>query len=126
MLALEDYEHQEQIPKIKKLLSNLFSRIENINKTRNKFLHGTWHINYASQEQQDFSQAKGFKATNTANGLRLDRLEHTAESFLEAAEECLVIHGLVRDVSLCLYLKSNLLKNFDLEDNKIVRVEAGN
>lgn len=32
MLALENYKHQEQISKIKKLLSNLFSRFENVNK----------------------------------------------------------------------------------------------
>lgn len=81
LLTLDEYKNQEQRPEIEKLLSNLYSRIETINKTRNTFLHGTWFINYASEEQQDFSLAKGMKSTNTAKGLRLDNLEHSAESF---------------------------------------------
>jgi len=122
MLAFKSYEHQEQLPAAEKLLSNLCSRIDNINKKRNTFLHGTWHINYASEDQQDFSLAKGFKATNTAKGLRLDHLEHSAESFLEAAQECIVLRDLVQGFGLGLLTDIDLLKNFGFKDSKMVRI----
>ena len=120
--ALENYKHQKQLPEIEKLLANLCSRIDSINKTRNTFLHGTWYINYASEDQQDFSQANGIKATNTAKGLRLDKLEHTAESFLEAAEECVVLQDLLTGVSTCLLFRGDILKNYGFRDKKMVRL----
>ncbi|PMY31250.1 hypothetical protein C1Y35_30250 [Pseudomonas sp. GW456-L14] len=126
LLSLESYGRQEQLPIIKDLLSNLCSRIDGINKKRNKFLHGTWHIDYASVDQEDFSEAKGFKATNTANGLRLDRLEHTADSFLEAVEECLALKDLVSGFSICLMFNEDLLKIYGFKDKKMVRLEVGN
>ncbi|WP_047295590.1 hypothetical protein [Pseudomonas lundensis] len=126
LLSLESYGRQEQLPIIDKLLSNLCSRIDSINKKRNTFLHGTWHINYASMDQQDFSEAKGFKTTNTAKGLRLDKLVHTAESFLEAAEECLVLKDLVGGFSICLLFNEDLLKNYGFKDKRMVKLEVGN
>ncbi|UVL96647.1 hypothetical protein LOY48_11215 [Pseudomonas siliginis] len=124
--ALENYKHQEQLPEIEKLLANLCSRIDSINKTRNTFLHGTWYINYASEDQQDFSQANGIKATNTAKGLRLDKLEHTAESFLEAAEECMVLKDLLTGFSTCLLFRDDILKSYGFKDKKMVRLAADN
>lgn len=122
LLALESYKDQEQLPAVEKLLSNLFSRIDSINKKRNTFLHGTWHINYASEDQQDFSLAKGFKATNTAKGLRLDQLEHNAESFSAAAEECGVLRDLVLGFSTSLITGVDLLKNYGFKDKKMVKL----
>lgn len=122
LLTLEDYKNQEQRPEIEKLLSNLCSRIDNVNKTRNVFLHGTWFINYASEDQQDFSLAKGMKATNTAKGLRLDQLEHTVESFSEAAEECRTLRDLVLAFGVCMIGGIDLLINFGLKDKKLVKL----
>jgi len=122
LLALESYIHQEQRPAVEKLLSNLCARIDSVNKKRNTFLHGTWHINYASVDQQDFSLAKGFKATNTAKGLRLDQLEHTAESLLAAAQECFVLQNLVLGFGTSLLTDTDLLKNYGLKDDKLVRL----
>lgn len=121
---LENYKHQEQLPTIEKLLANLCSRIDSINRTRNTFLHGTWYINYASEDQQDFSQANGIKATNTAKGLRLQKLEHTAESFLESAEECVTLKNLLTDFSAFLLIHEDILKNFGFKDKKMVRVNT--
>jgi hypothetical protein len=120
-LALENYLPQSQLPEIKKLLSDLFSRITAINKIRNKFLHGTWHINYATQEQQDFSQAKGIKLSNTADGLRITRLDESIESFLQSTQECQTIRGIVRDISICIVTKDNILKIFKYENKKLTR-----
>ena len=123
LLALESYKNQEQCPDIEKLLSSLCSRIDSINKKRNTFLHGTWFINYAGVDQQDFSLAKGFKATNTAKGLRLDQLEHTVESFSEAAEECRVLRDLVYGFGMFMLSENiDLLKNYGLKDKKLVRL----
>jgi len=122
LLTLEDSNNQEQRPEIEKLLSNLCSRIDNVNKTRNVFLHGTWFINYASEDQQDFSLAKGMKATNTAKGLRLDQLEHTVESFSEAAEECRTLRDLVLAFGVCMIGSIDLLKNFGFKDKKLVKL----
>jgi len=124
--ALESYKRQEQLPTIEKLLANLCMRIDSINKTRNTFLHGTWYINYASEDQQDFSQANGFKATNTAKGLRLDRLEHTEESFLEAAKECMVLQDLVSGFSTCLIFRDDILEIYGFKDKKMVKLEVDN
>ncbi|MDT8906689.1 hypothetical protein [Pseudomonas prosekii] len=122
-LALESYLPQSQLPEIKKLLSDLFSRITEINKIRNKFLHGTWHINYASQEQQDFSQAKGIKSSNTADGLRITQLDEDTKSFLKSTEECQRIRDIVRDISLCIITKTDILKIFKYENKKLTRVQ---
>lgn len=122
LLAFRSYAHQDQLPTIEKLLTNLCARIDEINRMRNKFLHGTWHINYASEDQQDFSLAKGVKATNTAKGLRLDQLEHTAESFLEVAEECRVLRSLVLSFGLALISGVDILKNYGLKDKKMVKL----
>lgn len=128
LLALESYNRQEQIPTIEKMLTNLCSRIDSINKIRNTFLHGTWHINYASVDQQDFSQAKGFKAINTAKGLRVDLLEHTAESFSENAEECLALRDLVLGFSVSLIDNVGIdpLKVYGFKEKKMVKLEAPN
>jgi hypothetical protein len=122
LLTLEGHNSQEQRPDVEKLLSNLCSRIEKINKTRNTFLHGTWFINYASEEQQDFSLAKGMKSTNTAKGLRLDNLEHTVESFSESTEECRILRDLVLGFGICMINDIDLLKNFGIKENKLVKL----
>lgn len=122
LLAFQTYNHQDQLPTIEKLLTNLCTRIDGINKKRNTFLHGTWHINHASEDQQDFSLAKGVKATNTSKGLRLDRLEHTAENFLEAAEECRVLRKLVHGFGVGLLTDSDILSNYGFKDKKMVRL----
>ncbi|MDH1107356.1 hypothetical protein N5C55_06575 [Pseudomonas otitidis] len=122
LLTLEKFENQEQRKDIEKLLSNLCSRIEKINKTRNTFLHGTWFINYASEEQQDFSLAKGMKSTNTAKGLRLDHLEHTVESFSESSEECRTLQDLVLGFGVCMISDIDILRNFGIKDEKLVRL----
>lgn len=122
LLTLEDYQRQEQRPEIEKLLSNLCSRIDKVNKTRNTFLHGTWFINYASEEQQDFSLAKGMKATNTAKGLRLDHMEHDVDSFSESTEECRTLRELVLGFGVCMISDIDLLKNFGMKDQKLVKL----
>ncbi|GLO40968.1 hypothetical protein PPUN15366_26130 [Pseudomonas putida] len=122
ILALESYQPQSQVPEIKNLLSDLFSRITAINQIRNKFLHGTWHINYATQEQQDFSQAKGIKLSNTADGLRITQLDESAESFLKSTEECKTIRDIVRDISICIVTKTDILQLFRYENKKLTRV----
>jgi len=126
LLSLESYGRQDQLPTIEKLLSNLCSRIDSINKKRNKFLHGTWYIDHASTEQQDFSEARGFKATNTAKGLRLEKLEHTEESFLEAVDECRVLIDLVHGFSTFLLINEDILKVYGLKNNKMVKLEVVN
>ncbi|MEX5592461.1 hypothetical protein [Pseudomonas orientalis] len=121
-LALESYLPQSQLPEIKNILSDLFSRITKINQTRNKFLHGTWHINYASQEQQDFSQARGIKSSNTAEGLRITQLNEDIESFLKATEECQNIQAIAREITICIVAKIEILKLFKYENKKITRI----
>ena len=122
LLTLKDDKNQEQIPEIEKMLANLCSRIDHVNKTRNVFLHGTWFIDYASEEQQDFSLAKGMKATNTAKGLRLNELEHSVESFSKAAEECRTLRDLVLAFGILMISDIDLTKNFVIKDKQLVKL----
>jgi hypothetical protein len=122
LLTFRSYPDQDQLPTAEKLLASLCAQIDTINKMRNTFLHGTWHINYASEDQQDFSSAKGVKAKNTAKGLRLDQLEHTAESILEAADECRVLRNLVLSFGIGLLTDTDILKNYGFKDKKMVKL----
>lgn len=125
LLTLEDYNKQEQRQDIEKLLSNLCSRIDKINRARNIFLHGTWFINYASEEQEDFSRARGIKSTNTAKGLRIDHLDHTVESFSEYIDECVTLRELVFGIGIPLIIEDiDILENFAIKDGKLVKLHA--
>ena len=121
LLRLDSYGNLEQRPQIEKLISTLCSQIDDINKERNKLLHGTWLIEYTSEDQQDFSQAEGYKTTNTAKGLRLDQLTHDAESFSETAEKCRVLRDLVGGIGLCMLNDIDLLKNYCLKDGQVLK-----
>lgn len=123
LLTLENYKNIEQVPEVERMLSSLCSQIDSVNQKRNKFLHGTWLINYASVDQQDFSVAQGIKASNTAKGLRLEKLEHTEDSFLETSEECLALKDLIFGFGICLLQDYDILSIYEIRDKKLVKLQ---
>lgn len=73
------------------IATDLRKRFEKEIERRNTYLHGTWFIGWASEDQQDFSEITAFKGTaSPARGLGLKQLAASGSELhqrVEALEE---------------------------------------
>lgn len=85
---------QEEKERSLRILNNLSDQIQNLSKTRNEIVHGTWFIGWASQEDTDFSVAPGYKPINKKSGIEHRSISRTKEDFDDLIDENRKVSGL--------------------------------
>jgi hypothetical protein len=76
---------KETINAVLKFCANEHEKLTNL---RNDLLHGTWHIGWASPDQQDFSEMLVHKAKVWTSGYKFADLPKTAAELFALAKRC--------------------------------------
>jgi len=98
---------------VTEIVNDLRRRFEKEIETRNDYLHGTWFIGWASDDQQDFAEMTGFKGTTSpAKGIGLKQLATSAAEMKARVEVLEEINDAFRRLLGCLIGKFSVKKNF--------------
>ena len=89
----------------KNRLSNIVKDAIALNVKRNKFLHGTWFIGWASADETDFSVARGYKRRTTKDGVNQEELIISEKEFRPLIEECKEVAESIKNFTLSLIIK---------------------
>jgi hypothetical protein len=103
------------------ILGNISTRLQKMVEIRNEMVHGTWLIGFASEQQTDFSEAKGFKPKNTKNGVEHRDITKTKADFDLLVDDCRMLTALVNRIVGVVQMERPVASNF-VWDEKSKRV----
>ena len=103
----------------KKIVKNIFSRIQKIIERRNNIAHSTWFIGYGSRATEDFSETSGFKLHKNKQGSKSKIFNYKAADFLDFSKEAKKLSGLIGKLDGCINLEFSIENHFEIN-------EAGN
>jgi hypothetical protein len=66
----------------KTIINKITSRVQDLTKTRNDVIHGTWFIGWASVGDKEFTEAPGIKFKKIKKGLLLKTLTGTLKTLI--------------------------------------------
>jgi hypothetical protein len=96
----------------RKVLISVCNQIRAMTEERNSIVHGTWFIGWASEEQEDFSHADGFKAKNTKAGMIHADIGRTRADFDSLVDRCHELTDLVNRVHGAILIGRPFSTNF--------------
>lgn len=102
------------------VLDIICKRFDALISKRNTILHGTWYINYASEDQTDFSVGNGHKLKNTKSGVVTESQHVSEEDFRPLIDEGWDVAELVKRLALMKLTQAagpsegDFRKNFDV------------
>jgi hypothetical protein len=111
LIEYSEFEDQEK-EMGKKVLASVCNQIRTMTETRNEIVHGTWFIGWASETQEDFSVADGFKAKNTKDGATQTNITRTRAEFDSLVDRCHELVDLVNRISGVMLIKRPFTTNF--------------
>ncbi|EOB2787408.1 hypothetical protein ACIL20_004237 [Vibrio vulnificus] len=104
----------------KKIVKNIFTRIQKITSVRNDIVHSTWFIGYGNSTTTDFSETSGLKLHKNRNGADFKSFKYVAEDYSVFTDEADKLQSLVRRLNGCLIVGSKIENNFKFNDDKEV------
>jgi DNA-binding ferritin-like protein len=96
----------------RKILTNVCNQIRTMTEARNEIVHGTWFIGWASESQEDFSLATGFKEKITKQGAAQTDIGRTRADFDHLVDRCQELRDLVNRIHGVLFLNRPFSTNF--------------
>jgi hypothetical protein len=103
----------------RKIIKNIFTRIQKLTEKRNDVVHSTWYIGWGNEQTQDFSEAPGHRLHKNKQGAALKAFKYKAEDFSAFVEESERLSSLVMRLHGCITGGFSIEKNFKTN-------EAGN
>jgi hypothetical protein len=101
------------------IVRHISSRVEELIKTRNMLLHGTWFIGWAGAEETDFSMMSGRRLEGTKHGLEERPLPETVAAMDAHTEEARSVKDLVGRLQQCFYPeRRSVLGNFTKDGDR--------
>lgn len=113
-----EYEQEEKETSLR-ILNNLSDQIQNLSKTRNEIVHGTWFIGWASQDDTDFSVASGYKPINKKSGIEHRSISRTKEDFDNLIDENRKVSGLIDRFYVSVFHLGKASEQFIWIDKKV-------
>lgn len=102
--------------KERKIIKNIFSRIQKITEKRNDVAHSTWFIGWGNATTQDFSEASGHKLHKNKQGEARKSFKYKAENFNDLITEAEKLSSLVMRLYLCITYNYNIGEHFKLNE----------
>ncbi len=102
--------------KEKKIIKNIFSRVQKLTEKRNDVVHSTWYIGWGNKQTQDFSEAPGHRLHKNKQGAALKAFNYKAEDFSVLVEEAEKLSSLVMRLHGCMVGSFSIEKNFKTND----------
>ncbi|MBU1192611.1 MAG: hypothetical protein KKE76_12955 [Gammaproteobacteria bacterium] len=97
-----------------KNINNILNRVQNLTKTRNDVLHGTWYIGWAGVGDNEFTAAPGIKIKRNKKGTAPKTFEWKEKDFDELSVEAVELWSLLARLYGC------ISGNFKIENNFVV------
>lgn len=113
-------EIQELSNNDRRVIKNIFKRIDDLIEKRNDIIHATWFIEWASPKDTDFSEARGIKPDRDKKGGKIKLFRFKIKDFNELSKEAFVLLQLISNLSVCLTSNFKIEKNFEFNENKDV------
>jgi len=95
-------------------INNILNRVQNLTKTRNDVLHGTWYIGWAGVGDNEFTAAPGIKIKRNKKGTAPKTFEWKEKDFDELSVEAVELWSLLARLYGC------ISGNFKIENNFVV------
>ncbi len=95
----------------KKIVRKLLNRMQELTKTRNEVLHGTWFIGWAGVDD-DFSNAPGIKIKSNKEGAVVKSFNWNVADFEELTSEVIQLANLFGRLNGCIAEDSKIESNF--------------
>ena len=107
----------------KDIFGKTASRFRKLTKIRNRIVHGTWFIGWASPEQTDFSEMHGYKPSPNKKGMAIKELPKSVDEMHAYIAEAKNINALFWRFNGCMQLanrtpgEGDFSKNFTKADD---------
>ncbi len=101
----------------RKIIKNIFSRIQKLTEKRNDVVHSTWYIGWGNEQTQDFSEAPGHRLHKNKQGAALKSFKYKAEDFSAFVEEAEKLSSLVMRLHGCITGGFSIEKNFKTNES---------
>lgn len=108
----------------KKIITNIFSRIQKLTTDRNNIIHSTWYIGWSNSVFEDMSWAPGYKLHKDKKGAALKTFKYKSEDFSAYIDEAEIIASLIKKLHTCVIFRLSIEKNFAINKSGEV-VELG-
>jgi hypothetical protein len=102
----------------KEIIKNIFTRFKKLTEKRNETVHSTWFIGWASEDDIDFSTARGSKYYRSTTNNEIKNIEVKSQYFDELTEEARKLKGLFYRLDGCLQGECLIQNNFTLDSQK--------
>ncbi|MBD2501725.1 hypothetical protein [Anabaena azotica] len=106
----------------KKIIKNIFDRLQKLIKQRNDIVHSTWFIGWGSETESDFSVAYGMKYYKSSTSNEPKVFEKTYQDFNKLTEEAKKLKDVFQRLIGCLVAGYSIKKNFIFDSNGDVSV----
>ena len=109
----------------KKIIKNIFARIQKLIESRNNIVHSTWFIGWSNETMIDFAEASGYKLHKNKDGSATKIFKYKKVDFEELSKEAEILSELVFRLYVCITSKFCIEKNFDFDKNSNVIKSRG-
>ena len=104
----------------KKIIKNIFARIQKLIESRNNIVHSTWFIGWSNETMIDFSEASGYKLHKDKDGEVIKTFKYKKEDFKKLSKKAEILYKLVLRLHVCISGNFSIEKNFDFDKNSNV------
>lgn len=104
----------------KKIIKNIFSRIQKLINDRNDILHSTWFIGWIREPFEMASSAIGQKYDKNKKGINTKRFNYKVEDFDAAIKKAMELKSLIIRLKVCLSAYYSIENNFEFIKENIV------
>lgn len=109
----------------KKIIKNIFARIQQLTRSRNDIVHSMWFIGWRNKTMIDFAEASGYKLHKNKDGSATKIFKYEKVDFEELSKEAEILSELVFRLYVCIISKFCIEKNFDFDKNSNVIKSRG-
>ena len=115
-------EIQELSDNDRRVIKNIFKRIDDLIEKRNDIIHATWFIEWASPKDTDFNEARGIKTDRDKKGGKIKVFRFKIKDFNKLSQEAFILFKLISRLSICLTNNFKVENNFEFDENGNVRL----
>jgi hypothetical protein len=109
----------------KKIIANIFKRMNAFEEERNRIIHSHWFVGWASEEDQDFSAFFGHKLQAAGARTNVQPRESTAEQFDELTDQAGELMYLLNRVGAVNVKGVTIAKLFEVDQQGNTRLPPG-
>jgi hypothetical protein len=110
----------------KKIVKNMFSRIQKLINLRNDILHATWFIGWIRKPIEIARSARGQKYGKNKEGANTKNFDYKVADFSESTAKAMRLKSLIARLKVCLSGNYSIENNFEFKEGKVVYTSTVN